>query len=147
MDGNEILLLGLGIHSPCQNSTNNRPPVWLPASMVHHRTPQSGLIAWSKLHADNRSILDACLTTETKARLLAFLGCLCGSELIGRVDGLHNRLGSCWHSLFAGWFPTGTAISSPYCRITTPLTEPCLRYSRTRLLNNTLRGRSHHRFT
>ncbi len=123
------------------------PPVWLPASMVHHRTPQSGLIAWSKLHADNRSILDACLTTETKARLLAFLGCLCGSELIGRVDGLHNRLGSCWHSLFAGWFPTGAAISSPYCRITTPLTEPCLRYSRTRLLNNTLRGRSHHRFT
>ncbi len=123
------------------------PPVWLPASMVHHRTPQSGLIAWSKLHADNRSILDACLTTETKARLLAFLGCLCGSELIGRVDGLHNRLGSCWHSLFAGWFPTGTAISSPYCRITTPLTEPCLHYSRTRLLNNTLRGRSHHRFT
>ena len=40
-----------------------------------------------------------------------------------------HRLGSCWHSLFAGWFPTGAAISSPYCRITTPLTEPCLRYS------------------
>ncbi len=55
------------------------------------------------------------------------------SDILIPAEGF-QAVGRGLFSLFAAWFPDGATIFRPYPVVPPPLSEPCLRYLRTRLL-------------